>query len=864
MVAVLWWPSADPAAPGAMGVAPTTNQEIGDQEIAEQSPSKAGEKPFAPSVRQVVRAADGAWDVRGTVKRGDHEPFPGARVKLELFAGYNTEGDLLDSVTVRAADNGSFVWRLTPPDTMVTLRAKHAEPQAHGYGDTRTVVAGRAAPQDLNVHIYPLDHRLEGQVVDGAGEPIDGAYVVHRTGSPPLVCDAEGRFGIDVSTAYQVSLRVGAPGYAVHSRRLDLATTGSSEITITLQPGLAIRGRVVDQQGAPIGGAEVRTLSTIYFAPVLTNQQGEFALAWLKPGRGSHSLFARKDGYVEASQKIHTEKDVADVELVLRRGVRLEGRVAGADGAPVPGAELYIGFSLLAYSRLDAVADADAAYAFPAVAPGSHTMVASAPGHAPTTRMIELAAVPAVQSIDVQLGAGHFAAGRTVDSAGESLASVGVSARSKGDYIGGRTTTDANGRFRLMDLPDDAGLEFYGRGITRKNVEPWVLDTDDQEVVLEHSASLAATVLDDQTGEPLTHFKVLLLDGAGGMPASWMHQGVEFRDSAGVWKTDWACLPIGVEIRAMVLAAGYGDAIVKMTTAVDPDPAKIVFHMQPGNVVRGQVVSQTNGELIEGARVILFDDVQPFEILDGEKFHRHRTVTTGADGRFEMVDVRAGQESLAVRHPDWPPHADGPFTVGSGVAVHRTIFLPDFAVVRGTVLDASGQGVVGAEVVLRLLRMRPFCARELKVRTATDGSFEIARGALRGDYVAQVSGADGVPLLNAQVEIGIGDADLRLQLAGACTLTGEVRATGELPEQLSVMLKSVDENDRMLVVEGAPAFSYQMQAVNGRFRGGGLPPGRYRISCWYGFTHTGGGMSARQIVQVAVGKTAHVVLELRP
>lgn len=132
------------------------------------------------------------------------------------------------------------------------------------------------------------------------------------------------------------------PGQAVGPPRDGIATSQAP-------PDLGdavVRGRVVDDAGAPIAGAAVRVSGWQPSLAVLTDAQGRFELRDV-PGM-SGSLMASRQGYVGrggqpqgvARISPRTSDLIEGVEIVLVRTGVIVGRVLGTDGEPLVGARV--------------------------------------------------------------------------------------------------------------------------------------------------------------------------------------------------------------------------------------------------------------------------------------------------------------------------------------------------------------------------------------------------------------------------------------------------------------------------------------------------------------------------------------------
>jgi protocatechuate 3,4-dioxygenase beta subunit len=206
---------------------------------------------------------------------------------------------------------------------------------------------------ELIVGLVPFPH-VRGLVLDPGGEPVSGATVRIGTHGPPAQTDAAGRFevepaDIDCSEDYVFTL------WALHEGR-DLAIAqgladGPQTVQVTLQPCRTIIGRVVDPEGRPIPGAQVKAAVngprgySPYGEPVMTNAEGQYQLRHLPllPLGDSFQLEAAADGHGRQSTEVFPERSqderLAAPDLVLKRAdLSVSGVVVDAEGHAVSGA----------------------------------------------------------------------------------------------------------------------------------------------------------------------------------------------------------------------------------------------------------------------------------------------------------------------------------------------------------------------------------------------------------------------------------------------------------------------------------------------------------------------------------------------
>jgi hypothetical protein len=133
----------------------------------------------------------------------------------------------------------------------------------------------------------------------GSGDPLTKVTVELRgeeMTAIPLRAAAgdDGRFVFVNVSPGRYRLLATRPGYVRSPQTVTVVAGQQVELRLPMTPGGAIFGRVYDDKGQPVGGAEVRALKASYqdgrrtlteVQSVDTNDLGEYRLFWLQPGR---------------------------------------------------------------------------------------------------------------------------------------------------------------------------------------------------------------------------------------------------------------------------------------------------------------------------------------------------------------------------------------------------------------------------------------------------------------------------------------------------------------------------------------------------------------------------------------------------
>jgi protocatechuate 3,4-dioxygenase beta subunit len=232
-----------------------------------------------------------------------------------------------------------------------------------GYGPSNDVEHVSFGREEFPVELVLLRgaHPVRGLVVDPAGRPVAGAEVFVKTRDPDptpgqvpsgtlarwlrATSGVDGTFRLDDVPPGLFTGVARAPGFAASFfGNLPQPADRDGEVTITMEPGATLRGRVVDADGAPVAGAEVRAAAVEPWRQVAarTDERGEFRLDGIdeshRSGLGAVPVSAHHPRAGDAATRLPlADGETAVWNPTLRAAGAIRGRVVGADGAPLPG-----------------------------------------------------------------------------------------------------------------------------------------------------------------------------------------------------------------------------------------------------------------------------------------------------------------------------------------------------------------------------------------------------------------------------------------------------------------------------------------------------------------------------------------------
>ncbi|MEO1368846.1 MAG: carboxypeptidase-like regulatory domain-containing protein, partial [Acidobacteriota bacterium] len=336
------------------------------------------------------------------------------------------------------------------------------------------------APERLKVVLEPgqdLDDleirltrgaRLEGRILSSRGEPIADAKVLSYPRDRTSLqvdflstdSDDQGFFALDGLAPGSYNLEVRHLEYKSHRREVDVqsarASVGLGEIELE-GPLLTVAGRVVDAEGRPLDGAEVK-LEGVGFHVQPQDSTGGFRFG--VPKDGTYRLVASSPGLAPTVRAVEVAGASVDgLELRLGAGARITGRVidlqpeelswlvvaaAEVDGAP-----------FASRLRRRGVAGLDGAFSIDGVSPGRWRVTARLEGRQ-VSASSDVVVEPGEPDVEVELELGD----RGLPLRGQVLHN-GVPAA--GVRVGQFAVTDGDGRFELENIqPGDVFLYLKG------------------------------------------------------------------------------------------------------------------------------------------------------------------------------------------------------------------------------------------------------------------------------------------------------------------------------------------------------------------------------------------------------------------
>jgi protocatechuate 3,4-dioxygenase beta subunit len=313
------------------------------------------------------RASGRVVDVAG-------RPIAGAIVSAHAAID-GSAGDMVDFVETRSHADGSFLLTDLRPDLVHLLQVRRSDYGRRVYA----FLADEKAFEEVEFGdlVLTSETRLLVTVTDDGGAPLEGIAVRLRGGNADWMRFAVIEPSYNRSDLWETDSKSDAQGHCRFdglasgnwqltsfardrptAPPIDVVVSGKEpvqEVAITFPRGLSIAGRVVDDSGRPLGGANVYVQPKAAVGErilwVLTDDAGRFAVRGLEAGdhrvwTGDVMFLALRDETDPGSAFVAAGRD--DVELHGRRIEHdtIRGIVRDPDGHPVAYSPVKVFFSM--------------------------------------------------------------------------------------------------------------------------------------------------------------------------------------------------------------------------------------------------------------------------------------------------------------------------------------------------------------------------------------------------------------------------------------------------------------------------------------------------------------------------------------
>lgn len=695
------------------------------------------------------------------------------------------------------------------------------------------------------------------------------------------------------------------------------------------RPRTVVRGRVVTETGEPIADAELQ-ISTATSkvsreggrATVVRNvlgriderrlaktaADGRFELA--VDVESSGDLRARPAAFCDAKKtfSVPDENPVDLGDIVCAIGATVEGKVTTSAGLPVKDARVRVRKTqnagpsgLLVFggnedlyggiSERTGKTDDNGFFKIAGVEPGGATVTADSPDY-PQGSVKDLRTKKGETLRDVVV---VMPLGRTIEGAvraddGAPVEGVEIAANVMDGFDGEvsleelatnarkKTTTDAEGRFRLKGLRE-AAVSLSARKQGYQTVRSVNVDAEQKsiDITLLSSGIVFGYVIDSIGQKPIEKFTIETI--VGGQPQlsrrvtpQSVLSGAAAAKALGLPEAPnlYAVLDASSsDLRIFGRADGYSAAVTPsirlqprgrvQQDVILPREARVsgVCRDKKGAPVEGVTVALTVASQA-GSREIGGGSVRARSRAPSDDFSgdEEPTATTKMDGTFEIRGIRPETYLLTGEHPDYVGSAATEIVLAAGQIVdNAVVIVEEGGILAGTALDAEGGALEGGVVTLRptdrdeknAVMLIDGSGADMDVGgsksavAAKDGRFEI-RGVSPGRWTASVRAlrradqranfaiaipgmSDGRPSKGVPVDIEAGKTTrIELRVPAQAVLSGTVIEAQSPVVGVKVSLLRVGTPN---FLGGGPSAETD---ENGAFEIKGIDPGDYELN----------------------------------
>lgn len=561
-------------------------------------------------------------------------------------------------------------------------------------------------------------------------------------------------------------------------------------------------GRVTDPDGLPVPEANValcldvsevmtQSLQGAVRATVVTDENGNYEMTGVPI---DDRYVMRVDDRTFATKFMPlitlTEGERRQVNIKLSLGLALMGVVTDNEGTPLKDVEVMV-FDQQNRSE-DPTLDVERAlfsdetgrFEFNNLNPGFKRVTARKPGYASKTELtVQVLRGKKAKELSFKLGAGSRILGLVLDEdTQEPLEGITVSAQPVARVGAGMSSanypplkTDSEGRFIYEGLAVGAyKLRFFGRGYGRAGrLHPARTSDEETTFVLKRMPVARGRVIDEETGEAITRFTVLMSRQEQLVVAS-SRLSQKFNDDDG----NFEYIDIGGKhpFYLFAEASGYaGGRSVQLTPQEDADVEDVEIRMYKGSVAKGRVVD-TGGNGVAGATVSIVPVLSTgnsagdgiLNMLQKNMRTARRVARTDGEGKFEVSGIPEGKFKLIADHSSFAETAtESVFTMPrSGEVAVDDVVMMKGGVISGIVRNDEGE--VEPNTRVQLTEKGQFGGNTYMGTTNERGEYRIDK--IRpGIYTIRLLDRGGAPDLNdifshvlnpgSVREIVIGDGD---------------------------------------------------------------------------------------------------------
>ncbi len=568
-------------------------------------------------------------EIRGVVRTSRGAPL----AKLQVMT---TRADgLFETREARTDAQGRFrITNVTPGKVYLSVAVQSGRSRKHVTG----VIEAPARNVEITYDIPTLT-KLKGEVLLPDGQPLPLGKVQtwsnDNKGTRPREF-RNGRFDIEVEGKPPYRVTISEPRGA-DGTRLDVqrgyanVSDPARAVTIRLQAGVGIAGRIVGENGKGIVGVSVQSMGS----SVRTDMDGEWKLTGLVPGRVP-VVIQPPQGFIPPG-RIVVDTGTMDIVTTLKKGLSIGGRAVVPEGVKLQGGQV-----TARWTRHGTFGSGQARGRI--MENGAFTILGVPPGA--TVRLearlwqrqdVEDKLAPVTvetvkagrKDVVIEFAPGVSVSGTVHKADGTPLADGGVSLQQALSRNSGYGATDKEGRFEVGGLrPGTYMLHVFMGGKHLGAMREITVPATGLRIVLPDKGSIAGTLLGMPSGE---RWIVKPIDPETGMPLANVRANVS---ADGTWTLD--AVDKGRKWIVLARSSGGKSDHYARSAPVQVGTTGLELRLETGVSITGRVVHDGLG-LADCSVHAVGPGWSSFAATDG-------------GGEFVLRGVAPGRYKLHVRH----------------------------------------------------------------------------------------------------------------------------------------------------------------------------------------------------------------------
>jgi hypothetical protein len=517
-------------------------------------------------------------------------------------------------------------------------------------------------------------------------------------------------------------------------------------VDLTMSRGAKVSGRVVTEADkSPVSGATVRFVTDARILgkrmkPMTTDSEGIFS--GYVQNHTRFTICASHPEYAEGSTNpiAVSDKPVENILIELGRGGKVKGIVVSPEQEPVAGARVRgsapaasAGSRRRSFGQKEATTDAEGRFVMEKVPAGEFYVSATADGYSPSpNRLVRVPEGGETEEISIVLSTSYFIEGWVKDELGDPVVGARITARnidrmnraytSASEPGGGfRVEGIIKGKYRVNAVMGDMVSKAVEVEHNSRNVE---LILKEKEF-----ATLNGRVLDSETGEPVTHFR-LRAEFGGKIYGNFDNpEGAFFVEE----------LVRGRNYRFYIESSGYVTTLSPYVTIPrEGEPSEAEFRIGKGGAIFGRVLYDRDKSPVNGAKITCV----PTSLLKGNPSAGGDKVSyTGKDGTFLYEELAPGKYTVKVEKTGYPELVSECDVRDGEVTDVGELLLKASGNIRGRVMDNQEPVQPVPEKIVNLSSIDMIVPIQISYKTGADGVY-VFKDLPEGKYTIRPVGAE--------------------------------------------------------------------------------------------------------------------------